>query len=179
MAVDVKEVLAEAAVRLLLENKGNLTVKDIVDECNLSRQAFYYHFRDIPDLLRWYLEQDIEMLRKELDGSPVDEASLKRFMLLAISSEAYLKKTQNTKYAAEMQGIMRKLLSDLFIESARSNGFFSQLSQSDLDILVRYHSLAFIGLLEDWDDEDTKNLDHIVHMIYQIISGALSPFADK
>ena len=32
------------------KNKKKLTVKDIVDECQITRQAFYYHFEDIPEL---------------------------------------------------------------------------------------------------------------------------------
>ena len=51
MQVDVKDSIAQAAKNLVIE-KGvkKLTVKDIVDECHITRQAFYYHFEDIPAL---------------------------------------------------------------------------------------------------------------------------------
>ena len=51
MAVDMKESIAQAA-KVLLTEKGvkKLTVKDIVDACHITRQAFYYHFEDIPAL---------------------------------------------------------------------------------------------------------------------------------
>ena len=58
MAVDTKELIAEAVKRLLMQKKvKKLTVKDIVDECSITRQTFYYHFEDIPDLLKWVLER--------------------------------------------------------------------------------------------------------------------------
>lgn len=45
--------MAEAVKRLLMQKKvKKLTVKDIVDECSITRQTFYYHFEDIPDLLK-------------------------------------------------------------------------------------------------------------------------------
>ena len=51
MPTDMKETIAEAAKRLLMEKHvKKLTVKDIVEECQITRQAFYYHFEDIPDL---------------------------------------------------------------------------------------------------------------------------------
>lgn len=37
-----------------------LTVKDLVEECHITRQAFYYHFEDIPALLRWMFERDTQ-----------------------------------------------------------------------------------------------------------------------
>lgn len=44
----MKEAIAEAARILLLEKKvRKLTVKDIVEECHITRQTFYYHFEGI------------------------------------------------------------------------------------------------------------------------------------
>ena len=54
MPDDRKELIAAAAGRLLLRRDGKkLTVTDIVNECHITRQTFYYHFEDIPDLLLW------------------------------------------------------------------------------------------------------------------------------
>ena len=50
MPVDMKEVIAQAAMKLLIEKHAKkLTVKDIVEECHITRQTFYYHFADIPE----------------------------------------------------------------------------------------------------------------------------------
>lgn len=58
MPVDMKEVIAQAAMKLLIEKHAKkLTVKDIVEECHITRQTFYYHFADIPEMFRWILEQ--------------------------------------------------------------------------------------------------------------------------
>ena len=60
MAIDMKKTIAEAASNLLFEKKvKKLTVKDIVEECHITRQAFYYHFEDIPDLISKYIVSDL------------------------------------------------------------------------------------------------------------------------
>ena len=67
MAVDTKELIAEAVKRLLMQKKvKKLTVKDIVDECSITRQTFYYHFEDIPDLLKWVLERGTDKMVESL-----------------------------------------------------------------------------------------------------------------
>ena len=45
MAIDMKEEIVEAARRLLMDKKvKKLTVKDIVEECHITRQAFLLSF---------------------------------------------------------------------------------------------------------------------------------------
>ena len=57
MAIDMKKTIAEAASSLLFEKRvKKLTVKDIVEECHITRQAFYYHFEDKFDLVNWYFQ---------------------------------------------------------------------------------------------------------------------------
>ena len=54
MAQTTKKVLA-ASLKKLLEkaNLDKITVKDIVEGCQVNRQTFYYHFQDVYDLLEW------------------------------------------------------------------------------------------------------------------------------
>lgn len=41
----MKELIAEAARTLLMDRHvKKLTVKDIVEQCHITRQAFYYHY---------------------------------------------------------------------------------------------------------------------------------------
>ena len=54
MPVDMKEYISSTARNLVLEKKiKKLTVKDIVEACQITRQTFYYHFEGIPDLIEW------------------------------------------------------------------------------------------------------------------------------
>lgn len=77
MAADMKESIAEAARKLLFEkNKKKLTVKDIVAECRITRQTFYYHFEDISALLRWTLERDLNQLLQETRAQEDSEKGL-------------------------------------------------------------------------------------------------------
>lgn len=45
---------------LLLEEKpyNKITVKDIVERCQINRNTFYYHFHDIPELLETTIKND-------------------------------------------------------------------------------------------------------------------------
>lgn len=91
MAVDTKELIAEAVKRLLMQKKvKKLTVKDIVDECSITRQTFYYHFEDIPDLLKWVLERGTDKMVEETLTQGNAEKGLRCLFLLALNARPYV-----------------------------------------------------------------------------------------
>lgn len=60
MRQSTKQALSETFKTLLeVRRIDKITVKDIVSKCGVNRQTFYYHFRDIYDLMEWTLENDI------------------------------------------------------------------------------------------------------------------------
>lgn len=36
-----------------------------------------------------------------------------------------------------------------------------------------------MGILKEWTPEDTKQMDHIVHEIYLLMNGKITPFSEK
>ena len=47
-----KELLTDTFWELLDEKPySKITVKDIVNRCDVNRNTFYYHFQDIPSLM--------------------------------------------------------------------------------------------------------------------------------
>ena len=49
----------EAALKKLLLKKplDKITINDLTTDCGISRMAFYYHFKDIPDVVEFILKK--------------------------------------------------------------------------------------------------------------------------
>lgn len=54
MSYTTKRKIADC-VKSLIRHKeiSRITIQDIMDETHMSRQSFYYHFKDIYDVLEW------------------------------------------------------------------------------------------------------------------------------
>ena len=67
-----KREIKNSFIKLLTELPiSQITVKDIVEDCGVNRNSFYYHFQDIYDLLfirRDYCRDDCESHRKFAGG---------------------------------------------------------------------------------------------------------------
>ena len=54
-----KRALEASLKKLLLEKPLNkITINDITEDCGVNRMTFYYHFKDIYDLVDWILTED-------------------------------------------------------------------------------------------------------------------------
>ena len=52
----------EASLKKLLLQKplDKITISDLTADCGISRMAFYYHFKDIYDLVEWVCLEDAQ-----------------------------------------------------------------------------------------------------------------------
>ena len=174
--MDMKEIIAEAARKLILEKKvKKLTVKDIVEECQITRQAFYYHFEGIPDLIQWSMKQGTRRLLEESREQGGAEAALKYLFVFAINAMPEVRKGIESNYGKELEQTLVQGAYELFESIVEEENLYQNYSRQELKLILRYHSRAILGLFQDWTPEDTKNLDVIVHEVYLLVMGKIVP----
>lgn len=176
MPASTKKQIAEAAMALLMkQNTNKLTVKNIVEECNITRQAFYYHFEDIPQLFRWILEQGAQKVMEEVQALDEPEQGMKYFFLMAINALPYIKKSMESNYRDEFELLLTEHFYHLFDELVKKENLYQNRSRWEVHLILRYHSHGIMGLLHNWTEEDTRNLDQIVHLTYLLVTEGISP----
>lgn len=179
MPAHMKEIIAEAAIKLLIDDHvKRLTVKDIVEQCSITRQAFYYHFDDIPELFEWILEKKSEQMLEEILSKGNSEDALRCFFVTAINIAPHIKRGMNSGHRSELEALLRRYIQRFFGMVAESKGYYEYCSLAEVKVIYRYHSLAIFGMLQEWSDQDTHQLDQIVHTVYRLITEGIPPQID-
>ena len=64
MSEITKKALATSLKKLLSKKElSKITISNITNDCGVNRQTFYYHFKDVYDLLEWiYLNEVIQSM---------------------------------------------------------------------------------------------------------------------
>lgn len=63
MASFTQKAIRDSFVKLLNERPLNqITVRDIVDDCGINRNTFYYYFQDLPQLLETIADEKAERI---------------------------------------------------------------------------------------------------------------------
>ena len=75
MADTTKDKIADTLERLLEHQSfDKITIKLLVTECGISRQSFYYYFKDILDVIEWLAHQKTqELLKKSMKAGSYEE----------------------------------------------------------------------------------------------------------
>ena len=67
MSQITKRALEQSLKNLLLQKPiTKITINDIAEDCGINRMTFYYHFKDIYDLVEWSCKEDA---RKAIEGN--------------------------------------------------------------------------------------------------------------
>ena len=107
MPVNVKPLIADAFLKLSKEkNIDKITVKDIVDECGISRQSFYYHFQDILEVIEWSAEQAFQKLLERSMETDDAEAVFQDFITASDEASAMLRKLLNSQKREQVERLM-------------------------------------------------------------------------
>ena len=85
MINQTKQILEESLKKLMLQKPlDKITIRDLTEDCGISRMAFYYHFKDIYDLVEWSCLEDAT---HALAGKKTYDTCLKdwyRFLMLCM-----------------------------------------------------------------------------------------------
>ena len=70
MSNTTKQNLEASLKKVMLQKPlDKITISDITSDCGISRMAFYYHFKDIYDLVEWSCVEDGTKAVSEKDGT--------------------------------------------------------------------------------------------------------------
>lgn len=155
-----KEALASALDKLLEQQPlCKISVKDIVDYCDISRNTFYYHFKDKYELVNWIFYTDMrEHVSTFDDPSKVMESFVEVCRCLHVNRRFYLACFQ---YVG--QNSLYKALYDIYyelwktnIEKGYSQGGF-KLQEDELKLMAKLKAYALIGIIGDWVNEGMRD----------------------
>ncbi len=162
-----------AFMKLLNEQPLNeISVRDIVEECGINRNSFYYHYQDIPALI----EEIVIECFGALIGKYSNVTSLSdgfnaaiRFML---ENKKALLHIYNSLSRDVFERYLMKFCTELieaYIGTAFGN---TDIPQNDRNLIVRFLKCELFGAFIDWmnaDMPDTVTED--VHRIFEICHG--------
>lgn len=150
---DTKEALARALRTCMQETPiDRISIKSITDMCGLNRQTFYYHFRDIYDLVKWMYMHDInQAIAESFDMESGDslETSLRKLLkAFTANRDCYLAIYNSRNYyptlRQEILDSLSKKLEPVF-ERSFDNLMFTQTYRV---FLLQMYSLIIIEYIE-------------------------------
>ena len=153
-----KEIIARTFTELLDEKPmSKVTVKDIVERCGVNRNTFYYHFRDIPDVVEFILKKKWD----EILEAPQEKASILECMeemaALVRSNRKLMLNVYRSVKRDTFLFYMNEVATYIITEYFDKNMNEFNLDKREIQMLIKYYKCLFIGILIEWLDHGLED----------------------
>ena len=146
-----KRALEESLKRLLLEKPlGKITIADITNDCGISRMTFYYHFKDVYDLIEWTWLQEAE---RALDGQKTYDTWQQGFLQifqLVQENRAFVMNLYHSISREQVERYLYRLTYQLLIGVVEEKSAGMSVRDEDKKFIADFYKYAFVGLMLDW-----------------------------
>jgi len=151
MSQITKRALEESLKHLLLKKPlDKITITDITDDCGVNRMTFYYHFRDIYDLVEWSCEEDAS---RALGGKRTYDTWQQGFLQIfqaVQENKPFILNVYHSVSREQVEHYLYRLTYDLLIGVVEEEAAGMQVRQEDREFIANFYKYAFVGLMLDW-----------------------------
>lgn len=163
---NTKKKIYESLLGLIQNNPyDSITVADITNKAGITRQAFYYHFKNMFDIFLWQIkEKNSEMKQQKtlveavhINAKQLESEKAISFAIYNSKDRDLLRKTIFEQIILEQEKYSQKYI----------NG---RIKNSEIEIGVRFVSHAFVGIIVDWIGSNFKsNIESELKSLIQIL----------
>ena len=148
-----KETLADALRKMMtVKPIDKITVKDIVDICNVNRQTFYYHFDDVYVLLEWIFEMDCNrVFPSNVTYENWSNDMVKYFEYLETNAPFTLN-VYNSNSRIYMLRYLRGQMETCIRSFAEIVSEGHSIDRQDYEFVIEFYADLAIGYISQWMD---------------------------
>ena len=175
MPVDIKQMISDHLTALLMKkNLEDITVKNLVEDCRISRQTFYYHFQDLTDVIQWKIHQEIQRsLQNSLKAESLEE-SIRFFTSGADRNRQLLKNLLDSPRRAEMERLLVKALRSYLKELFSRQFCGAPITGADFEALLCFCSYGMMGmLLEETSSKTAADKQLLTEHLCRLLTGEM------
>ncbi len=174
----------EASLKNLLLKKplSKITISDITEDCGINRMTFYYHFRDIYDLVEWSCLEDA---KKALEGKKTYDTWQQGFYQIfeaVLENKPFILNVYRSVSREHVENYLFRLTYDLLIGVVNERSQGMNVREDDKEFIAGFYKYAFVGVMLDWVKNDMKEdprqiIDRLSTLMSGNVSAALERFS--
>lgn len=175
MSQVTKRALEQSLKNLLLKKPlSKITISDLTEDCGMNRMTFYYHFKDIYDLVEWSCLTDAKRALDEKKTYDTWQQGFLQILEAVQANKPFIMNVYHCVHREQVEIYLRPLVEDLILNVVNEEVGGLNVRDEDKTFIVQAYSYIFIGIMLDWIKEDMKeNPQEIVERLNKLIKGSI------
>ncbi len=151
MQKDTKKLIFDTFIKLLEKKPfDKITVKDIVETCDINRNTFYYYYSDIYDLLEEvFMKELTELMDAHKNGISWVEA----FIKIAHTAHSHKKIINNicaSKSYDYFENYMYRACKMIAVDAVHAVADGMLVPDEDVEFIASFYEHAYFGVISEW-----------------------------
>ena len=151
MSNTTKRALEASLKKLLLQKPlDKITIQDLTTDCGISRMAFYYHFKDIYDLVEWACVEDG---KRALQGKRTYNSwqeGLEQIFKAVLENKPFIMNVYRSVSKEQIESYLYKLTFELIEGVVNEKAEGTGLPEEDKRFIADFYKYGFVGVMLDW-----------------------------
>ena len=171
MPVDMKLMISSAFAQMARQKPiDKITVKDLVEQCGISRQTFYYHFQDILEVMEWSIRQTIQRALQRSLQAETPQKAIEAFISVSAEQSDLLLRLLSSQRRAQIE--------EIFVEAMRSSirqMIFSKkpdlsVNHQSFELALNFYAYGISGVIFESCKNSDMNPKQLSEQLYQLFS---------
>lgn len=153
-----------------------ISVVNLVEECGINRQTFYYHFQNIYELLGFiYKDEALKKIKNYKSYDTWQEGLLIIFSYVK-DNATFCLNTFNSVGREHLNDFLYKVTFKVLIDIVKEVTVDKDIKEDQLNFITDFYSFAFIGILTKWMKEGMKQEpEEIVESVNMLVKDKINP----
>lgn len=162
-------------MKKLLETKSfeDVSVGDIAKECHISRNTFYYHFKDKYDIISWIFYSEITPIIKETGIENWTDGLLSLCRYMQQNKNFYIKVLHVQGQNSFSEGLLEfntNLVQNLLLDAKADR----LLSPEQIRVISDFYAFGLTGVLLKWAKGGMEGEpEPVIAMLQELMSGEI------
>lgn len=149
---DITKKMLTASLKKYMAIKplNKISIREIVEDCGLNRQTFYYHFADIFDLVKWMYQQEALTQLAQHEGISLWQEGLLQLFSYLQENKTVCLCTLNSMGRDHLKQFFYTDLRDIIEKAVLSFPPGQSLSEEFTEFLTHFYTISLAAVIESW-----------------------------
>ena len=167
----------EASLKKFLLKKpvDKITISDLTNDCGISRMSFYYHFKDIYDLVEWACFEDASNALQGKKTYDTWQEGLMQIFEAVMENKPFILNVYHALSRDQIENYLFHLTYELIEGVVEEKSAGMNVTEEQKQFVADFYKYSFVGLMLDWIKKGMKeDYQELVHHICTAMSGNIT-----
>ena len=181
MSQITKRALVQSLKSLLQQKPlSKITISDITEDCGISRMTFYYHFKDIYDLVEWACAEDAARALQNKKTYDTWQQGFVQIFHAVRENKVFVMNVYRCVNREQVEKYLVPLTDQLIMGVITERAAGMTVRESDQQFIAQVYSYAFVGIMLDWIRDDMRaDPEELVNRLAMVIRGGITQALER